>query len=122
MMKKEFSKKLGTLGVSFALMASPLAFADMHEEDEPPTGTRQQSDQIDLEDQEHAANPEPGEGVTIGQDEEPNIGTRQQADLDDEEGTASSVEGDDDDTAIPGTGAESEPPTGTRRQPALDEE
>lgn len=32
MMKKEFSKKLGILGVSFALMSSPLAFADMHED------------------------------------------------------------------------------------------
>lgn len=34
MMKTESLKKLGILGVSFGLMASPLAFADMHEEDE----------------------------------------------------------------------------------------
>lgn len=120
MMKKDFSKKLGTLGVSFALMASPLAFADMHEEGEPDTGTRQETNLND--DQGSTTSPEAGEGVTIGQDDEPNTGTRQQADLDDDEGTLSSVEGEEDDTAIPGTGGNSEPDTGTRNQPELDEE
>jgi hypothetical protein len=34
MMSKEFLKKLGILGVSFGLLASPLAFADFHDEEE----------------------------------------------------------------------------------------
>ncbi|PXX96247.1 hypothetical protein [Halomonas sp. LBP4] len=34
MMSKEFLKKLGIFGVSFGLIASPLAFADFHEEEE----------------------------------------------------------------------------------------
>lgn len=49
MMKKESLKRLGILGVSFGLMASPLAFADMHEEDEqdtvPQEETMQDEDQ-----------------------------------------------------------------------------
>lgn len=34
MMSKEFLKKLGVLGVSFGLLASPLTFAGFHEEEE----------------------------------------------------------------------------------------
>lgn len=34
-MSKEFLKKLGIAGVSLGLLASPLAFADFHEEEEP---------------------------------------------------------------------------------------
>ncbi|WNL40645.1 hypothetical protein RN346_14625 [Halomonas sp. PAMB 3232] len=36
MMKKESLKKLGILGVSFGLMASPMAFAGMEEETTTP--------------------------------------------------------------------------------------
>ncbi|SER42226.1 hypothetical protein SAMN04487958_10164 [Vreelandella subterranea] len=50
MMKTESLKKLGILGVSFGLMASPLAFADMHEEDEPNIGTQEQEEAIQEED------------------------------------------------------------------------
>ncbi|MFG6665835.1 hypothetical protein ACGK9R_01845 [Halomonas sp. HNIBRBA4712] len=38
-MKKEALKKLGILGVSFGLMASPLAFAGMEEETAPQEPT-----------------------------------------------------------------------------------
>ncbi|MFY0991245.1 hypothetical protein [Halomonas sp. C05BenzN] len=34
MMSKEFLKKLGIVGITFGLAASPLAFADFHEEEE----------------------------------------------------------------------------------------
>ncbi|MEA2119667.1 hypothetical protein [Halovibrio sp. HP20-50] len=120
MMKKDSFKKLGIFGVSFALMASPLAFADMHEEGEPDTGTRQETD-LNLD--QGTVSPEPEEeGVTVGLEDDPADGTRQQTNLEDDEGTVTTVEGDDDDTGIPGTGAESEPPTGTQGQPALDDE
>ncbi|APX94648.1 hypothetical protein BWR19_17925 [Halomonas sp. 1513] len=36
MMSKEFLKKVGIVGVSFGLIASPLAFADMHDEEYEP--------------------------------------------------------------------------------------
>ena len=36
MMSKEFLKKVGIVGVSFGLIASPLAFADMHDEEFEP--------------------------------------------------------------------------------------
>ncbi|SDM80670.1 hypothetical protein SAMN05192555_12017 [Franzmannia pantelleriensis] len=36
MMSKEFLKKVGIVGVSFGLIASPLAFADMHDEGYEP--------------------------------------------------------------------------------------
>ena len=39
MMSKEFLKKLGIVGITFGLSASPLAFADFHEEDEQGQGT-----------------------------------------------------------------------------------
>lgn len=122
-MKKDSFKKLGIVGVSFALMASPLAFADMHNEDEPKTGTTQETDLND--DQGSMTSSETGgEGqeVTIGNgDDEPKTGTRQETDLDEEHGSMNSTTGEGDE-AIPGTGAESEPDAGTRGQPAADEE
>ncbi|MBE0488672.1 MAG: hypothetical protein IBX53_06300 [Halomonas sp.] len=33
MMSKEFLKKLGIVGITFGLAASPLAFADLHDEE-----------------------------------------------------------------------------------------
>ena len=74
MMKKDSFKKLGILGVSFALMASPLAFAEMQDEDEPKIGTTQETD----------INNEQGEGVSIGDegDDEPIPGTGGQTDVD----------------------------------------
>lgn len=122
-MKKDSFKKLGIVGVSFALMASPLAFADMHNEDEPKTGTTQETD---LNDDQGSMNSSQtgGEGqeVTIGNgDDEPKTGTRQETDLDEEHGSMNSTTGEGEET-IPGTGAESEPDSGTRGQPDTDEE
>lgn len=67
-MKTEFLKKLGILGVSFGLMASPLAFAGMEgsDEQEPtPQEETMQDDQgtfnsYDTEQEQGAA----GEGAT----------------------------------------------------------
>lgn len=122
-MKKDSFKKLGIVGVSFALMASPLAFADMHEE-EPKTGTTQESDLNNEEDLTNSSEFEEGseQDPTVGQDvDDPKTGTRQQSDLDDQ-GAEISTGTEGDDEAIPGTGAESEPDTGTRGQPDIDEE
>ncbi|MGM0544728.1 MAG: hypothetical protein ACQERP_12770, partial [Pseudomonadota bacterium] len=47
MLKTESLKKLGILGVSFGLMASPLAFAGMHEEDEQDTAPQEETMQGD---------------------------------------------------------------------------
>lgn len=122
MIKKDSFKKLGIVGVSFALMASPLAFADMHDEEEPKTGTTQETDLND--DQGSMTSSETGgEGheVTIGAGEdEPKTGTTQETDLNEDHGSMNSATGDVDET-IPGTGAESEPDAGTTGQPAADD-
>ncbi|WP_205738506.1 hypothetical protein [Billgrantia endophytica] len=42
MMSKEFLKKLGILGISFGLIASPLAFGDFEEEEETTDPVQEQ--------------------------------------------------------------------------------
>nr|WP_163503586.1 hypothetical protein [Halomonas socia] len=42
MMSKEFLKKLGILGISFGLVASPLAFAEFDEEEETTDPAQEQ--------------------------------------------------------------------------------
>ena len=42
MMSKEFLKKLGILGISFGLVASPLAFGEFDEEEEETTDPAQE--------------------------------------------------------------------------------
>ncbi|PMR77147.1 hypothetical protein [Billgrantia endophytica] len=53
MMSKEFLKKLGIVGISLGLTASPLAFADFHEEEQEP-------DPAPMEDAGPDGNTEPG--------------------------------------------------------------
>lgn len=122
-MKKDSFKKLGIVGVSFALMASPLAFADMHNEDEPKIGTTQETDLDDGQGSMTSSETgSEGQEVTIGNgDDEPKTGTRQETDFDEKQSSMNSTAGEGDE-AIPGTGAESEPDVGTRGQPAADEE
>ena len=123
MMKKESFKKLGILGVSFALMSSPLAFAQVNNDEEPKIGTTQETD---IEggntsmDSSHSAGSTDDE-IVIGNDVgDPKVGTRQQSDLNGTQGEEIST-GSDGNEAIPGTGANSEPPTGTTQQPDLEE-
>lgn len=121
MMKKDSFKKLGILGVSFALMTSPLAFADMHEdEEEPKTGTTQESnlnDDKDLTNSTEFESDSSDEEASVGNGvDDPKTGTRQQSDLDEDQDSMNSAAGDSEGT-IPGTGAESEPDAGTRGQP-----
>lgn len=71
MMKTESLKKLGILGVSFGLMASPLAFADMYEQDEqdpaPQEETRQDEGQGSMNSFDSE---EEGQGTTTYEEEE----------------------------------------------------
>lgn len=125
MMKKESFKKLGIVGVSFALMASPLAFAEMQDEDEPKTGTTQESNLNNQEDLTNSSEFE-SEGSeddpTVGHGtDDPKTGTSQQSDLD-EQGAEISTGDEGDDEPIPGTGGQTDVDTGTRGQPDLDED
>lgn len=124
MMKKDSFKKLGIVGVSFALMASPLAFAEMQDDDEPKTGTTQESDINNEEGLTNSSEFEEGsdQDPTVGQDvDDPKAGTRQQSDLD-EQGAEISTGDEGDDEGVPGTGAQTDVDTGTRGQPDLDED
>lgn len=131
MIKKDSLKQLGIVGVSFALMSSPLAFADMHEEDhddamvqeetDENTGTRQQSD---LDDDQTAISETEGEGssndATVTQQEtDENTGTRQQSDLDEDQDSMG-----DDGTAPDADIVQEEVDenNGTRQQSDLDED
>ncbi|SER42255.1 hypothetical protein SAMN04487958_10165 [Vreelandella subterranea] len=115
MMKKECFKKLGILGVSFALMSSPLAFADMHEEDEPNTGTQEQADLDGSQDSMDAAVAEDQNATDILDNDEPKVGTTQQSDLDEESDSMSSPEVDDGHDL-------DDPNVGTQEQSDLDED
>ncbi|MFB9866154.1 hypothetical protein [Vreelandella sulfidaeris] len=126
MMKKESFKKLGILGVSFALMSSPLAFAQVNNDEEPKIGTTQETDieggntSMDSSHSADGASQDP----TMGHDvDDPKTGTRQQSALDEGQGKDISNEGaGEGEVGIPGTGAQNGLDTGTRGQPDLDED
>ncbi|MGM0823634.1 MAG: hypothetical protein ACQEUY_02800 [Pseudomonadota bacterium] len=96
MIKKDSLKKLGIVGVSFALMSSPFAFADMHEKDHDDAMVQEETDE--------------------------NNGTRQQSDLDDDQGAISDTEGDGSSRDATVTQQETDENTGTRQQSDLDED
>ncbi|KPQ26854.1 MULTISPECIES: hypothetical protein [unclassified Halomonas] len=118
MMKKDFSKKLGILGVSFALMASPLAFADMHEDDEPKTGTKQEADLDEGQDTAGSSGSDSGEPVAGEEENDSTTGTQEESDLDaSQESTGSS----DSDDPVVGE-EENDASTGTQQESEVDED
>lgn len=124
MMKKDFFKKLGIVGVSFALISSPLAFADMHEEDEPKTGTKQESD---LDKGQNissttGSDSEAQDATDITAEDEPNTGTRQESDLDNSQGSMNSSGTDASDQDATDILDDDEPKTGTTQESDLDDE
>ncbi|WP_417862621.1 hypothetical protein [Vreelandella venusta] len=86
-MKKEALKKLGILGVSFGLIASPLAFAGMEGNDDYEPAPQEETTQdeqgaynsFDSEQEQGATN----EGVTTEYEEEEEQGTWETEEEDD---------------------------------------
>ncbi|PRY68283.1 hypothetical protein BCL64_11750 [Halomonas ventosae] len=68
-MSKETLRKLGILGVSFGLIASPLAFGDMHEE---PTDPAAQSTGSAADPMSQQADPAAGDPATGAPSADPN--------------------------------------------------
>ncbi|MBD3898396.1 hypothetical protein IEI94_21295 [Halomonas sp. ML-15] len=98
MMSKEFLKKIGIVGVSFGLIASPLAFADMHDEEyEPQDPAPQESSGL-----EGGTDTDSGMGTANGDADHGGVGTDDPA-----MGTESTPEMDDTGTTGDG-GADAE--------------
>lgn len=123
MIKKDSLKKLGIVGVSFALMSSPLAFADVHEEDESKAGTRQQPDSSENQDSSSTSDPDGSDQeAMVGADDEPKTGTRQQTDSDENKDASNSSETDGSDAEVIVGEEEPDSDTGTRQESDIDEE
>ncbi|MCH4811633.1 hypothetical protein [Vreelandella neptunia] len=99
MMKTDYLKKLGILGVSFGLMASPLVFAEMEGSDEEQEPTPQEEPMQEGESTYNSYDTEQDKGSDVGTEYE-------------EEEEEFTYEEEEEEQEVPATGEEEKDDTG----------